>query len=179
MNLIFTPSYVSFFCVIRTHCTTVDERLLDLALPPPIDDSLGFSSPGDGGNETSSMNAISGDDCPTPRSRESSHQTAFLLAEANRHIKALERELERNDIVVTDAIQETWKARDTASMLEKRVRELEGREGILNDWSNAAIVMCDKEDDEVKRRLQVAVQERDEAWKVVGEIRKLMGAGRK
>jgi ABC-type nitrate/sulfonate/bicarbonate transport system ATPase subunit len=51
---------------------------------------------------------------------------APTLAEAQRHIRALERELERSEVVVTQAVGETFRMRERVVSLENRVRELEG-----------------------------------------------------
>jgi len=95
------------------------------------------------------------------------------LAQARRQILRLESELERSDIAVADAIQQTFDARNKARLLEEQIRELETKQEkalAVVDWN--AVLAGDNES--LKRNLEVAVRERDKALALVGDIRRLV-----
>ncbi|KAF8879716.1 hypothetical protein BD779DRAFT_1551129 [Infundibulicybe gibba] len=109
---------------------TVDERLLDLALPPCMDESFTIHSYPDQPLEPHA-------DLQTPASdrssissastQESSAESGGLdAAAARQRIRQLECELERNDSVLQDALEETFRTRE-------RLEELEGRQAALED----------------------------------------------
>ncbi|KAJ7252597.1 hypothetical protein C8J57DRAFT_1722826 [Mycena rebaudengoi] len=100
-----------------------------------------------------------------------------------RRISALERELERSDVAVSEAISETFKARERVAELEDRLRgyekeaakrppvlELELDKRAIDDWH--AVVQSDTE--ALKVQLAVVTKERDEALQIVEDIRKAM-----
>ncbi|KAF9218737.1 hypothetical protein BS17DRAFT_790792 [Gyrodon lividus] len=89
-----------------------------------------------------------------------------LLLEARVRISRLETELRRNDVVVVDAIKETFKANDEARLLSDKVESLEkilqGRETHAQD------------DDGLKLQLRIVEAERDKARRVMKEMRDLL-----
>ncbi|KAJ7491950.1 hypothetical protein FB451DRAFT_512358 [Mycena latifolia] len=124
------------------------------------------------------------DDAPPsphpPEERELSHIQAL------RRISLLERELERSDVAVAEAISETFKAREQVKELEAKLRaqskdtgkrppmlELRLDERAVDDWH--AVLQSDSE--ALKIQLAEAQKERDAALQLVEEIKKLMGAG--
>lgn len=101
---------------------------------------------------------------------------SLSLSAAHRRIKQLERELERSDAAVTEAIQDTFKARTESRMLSKKLNltaksnvDKNGMVAKGEETSNAAM---DKV--ALKGKLAVAQAERDKACGVVAEIRRLL-----
>jgi transketolase len=99
--------------------------------------------------------------------------------QALRRIGLLERELERSDVAVAEAISETFKAREQVKELEVKLRAYEKRAPALelnldrrvaDDWR--AVLQADTE--ALKRQLAEAQGERDAALQVVEEIKRLM-----
>ncbi|KAJ6619941.1 hypothetical protein B0H10DRAFT_2216491 [Mycena sp. CBHHK59/15] len=123
------------------------------------------------------------DDAPPspqpPEALELSHLQAV------RRISVLERELERSDVAVSEAISETFKAREQVAELKAKLRvyeeeaakrppvlELKLDERAADDWR--AIVQCDT--DVLKKQLAEVQKERDDALGILEEIRKVMRA---
>ncbi|KAJ7117748.1 hypothetical protein C8R44DRAFT_791396 [Mycena epipterygia] len=114
-----------------------------------------------------------------PEDRELSHIQAL------RRISLLERELERSDVAVADAISETFRAREQVKELEAKLRiqekgagthppvlELKLDKRAEDDWH--AVLHSDTE--ALKLQLAEAHQERDAALQLVEEIKRLMRA---
>ncbi|KAJ7255437.1 hypothetical protein B0H12DRAFT_532540 [Mycena haematopus] len=110
-----------------------------------------------------------------PEEREVSHIQAI------RRISLLERELERSDVAVAEAISETFKAREQVKELEGKLRiyerhppalELKLDKRVADDWH--AVVQADTE--ALKWQLAEAQRERDAALQLVEEIKRLMGS---
>ncbi|KAF7356419.1 Rho-GAP domain-containing protein [Mycena venus] len=108
-----------------------------------------------------------------PEEREMTHTQAL------RRISLLERELERSDVAVGEAISETFKAREQVKELEAKLRVYEKRPPVLeltldkraaDDWH--AVLQADTE--ALKWQLAEAQKERDAALQVVEEIKTLV-----
>ena len=109
-----------------------------------------------------------------------------------RHIRALERELERSDVVVAKALGKTFRAREKEAAWRQRVMELEsmmevvGTGGTASAGGSASGVKegvstgdvtsgnKDREVDELREKLSFVVRERDEALRCLAEVRKVM-----
>ncbi|KAJ7180830.1 hypothetical protein C8R46DRAFT_1211134 [Mycena filopes] len=115
-----------------------------------------------------------------PEEREMSHMQAL------RRISLLERELERSDFAVAEAISETFKAREQVKELEVKLRSYEKDAGrrppvlelkldqrAADDWH--AVLQADTE--ALKLQLAKAHKERDAALQLVDDIKRLMGSG--
>ncbi|KAJ7696476.1 hypothetical protein B0H17DRAFT_1329162 [Mycena rosella] len=137
-----------------------------------VSDDSGYQSPEEDPDDTLTSTH-------PPEERELSHIQAL------RRISLLERELERSDVAVAEAISETFKAREQVKELEAKLRakdkdagkhppvlELRLDERVADDWY--AVLQSDTET--LKRQLAEAQKERDAALQTVDEIRKLMGA---
>jgi hypothetical protein len=116
-----------------------------------------------------------------PEERDLSHIQAL------RRISLLERELERSDVAVAEAISETFKAREQVKDLEAKLRVYERGTGThppvlelkldkraTDDWH--AVLQADTE--ALKMQLAEAQTERDAALQVVEEIKRLMTSRR-
>ncbi|KAJ6519006.1 hypothetical protein C8R45DRAFT_1116941 [Mycena sanguinolenta] len=115
---------------------------------------------------------------PSPQPPEEPEMTHL---QALRQISLLERELERCDAAVAEAISETFKAREQVKELEGKLRIYEKRPPKLelkldkraaDDWS--AVVQADTEF--LKKQLAEAQRERDAALQLVEDIKKVMGS---
>ncbi|KAJ6488085.1 hypothetical protein DFH09DRAFT_1455940 [Mycena vulgaris] len=149
-------------------CPRRGEVLYDNA---SVSDDSGYQSPEDHDNALPSPHP--------PEDRELSHVQAL------RRISLLERELERSDVAVADAISETFKAREQVKELEAKLRgrdkdagkhppvlELKLDERAMDDWH--AVLQSDTE--ALKRQLAEAQKEREAALQVVEDIKRLMAA---
>lgn len=93
------------------------------------------------------------------------------LAEAQQRIRQLERELERSDTAVTNAIQQTFKAQNDARALAEKIAAIEESQNrAAEDWN--VVVECDNV--ALKQRLETAQTERDRAMRLVEEIKCLL-----
>ncbi|KAJ7625485.1 hypothetical protein FB45DRAFT_67006 [Roridomyces roridus] len=122
---------------------------------------------------------------PSPHPTEEEERGAMTYAQALHRIHLLERELERSEVAVADAISETFRAREEVKELEGRLRdksssttgtnppvlELNLDKRVVEDWQ--AVVQADAET--LKRQLEEAKRERDAALRLVDEIKQLMG----
>jgi chromosome segregation ATPase len=100
------------------------------------------------------------------------------LTNAHKHIVHFERELERNESVVTSAIRETFEAQEQVKSLSAKLavieeakdnhRELLGR--ATEDWEYVA----ERDNGIFKRRLEATEMERDEARCLISELRRLI-----
>ncbi|KAJ7091489.1 hypothetical protein B0H15DRAFT_836354 [Mycena belliarum] len=134
-----------------------------------VSDDSGYQSPGD-------------DALPCPHPPEEVEGELSYRA-ALRRISLLERELERSDVAVSDAISETFRARDQVKELEGKLKEAGKHPPVLDlrldaramdDWH--AVLQSDTE--ALKVQLTEARKERDAALRLVEEVKKLMGGGR-
>ncbi|KAJ7224072.1 hypothetical protein GGX14DRAFT_539860 [Mycena pura] len=119
--------------------------------------------------------------CPPeePSEEEMSH------AKALRRISLLERELERSDVAVADAIDKTFRAQDQVKELETKLRAYEKDAGkappkleltldkrAADDWH--AVLHSDTE--ALKKQLAETQKERDAALQLIQEMKRLMKA---
>jgi hypothetical protein len=92
----------------------------------------------------------------------------------------LERELERSELVVAEALGETFRMRETEAAWGRRVGELEVMLGIgtgAKEGGAAAVVpgaKSDREGDELREKLRVVARERNDALRLLAEVRKVM-----
>jgi hypothetical protein len=86
----------------------------------------------------------------------------------------LERELERSEVVVAEALGETFRTREKEAAWRRRVGELEAILGVGMGAKEGAGAKVDKEGDELREKLRVVVRERDEALRLLAEVRKVM-----
>ncbi|KAH7909585.1 hypothetical protein BJ138DRAFT_1154888 [Hygrophoropsis aurantiaca] len=98
-----------------------------------------------------------------------------LLLEAQIRISRLENELKRNDVVIVDAIKETFKAHGEARLLSDKVESLEQalqeREKARESDVRGAFA---GDTDSLKLQLRIMEAERDKARQVVREIKDLI-----
>ncbi|KAJ7654560.1 hypothetical protein DFH06DRAFT_1329824 [Mycena polygramma] len=108
---------------------------------------------------------------PSPQPPEPERELSHV--QALRRISLLERELERSDIAVAEAISETFKAREQVKALEARLRAPPERDQrAADDWH--AVLQADT--NALKMQLAEAQKERDAALQLVEEIKRLMTA---
>ncbi|KAJ7140306.1 hypothetical protein C8R43DRAFT_595123 [Mycena crocata] len=178
--------------------SALGERLLDVTLELAEDGQLdkkrwnrravchGLS---DGTNVSDDSGYQSPEDDPDdgPPSPHPPEERELSYLQAIRRISVLERELERSDVAVADAISETFRAREQVKELEAKLRthekknigkhpppllELKLDSRAADDWH--AILQSDTE--ALKIQLAEARRERDAALQVVEEIKRLMKA---
>ncbi|KAJ7019786.1 hypothetical protein C8F04DRAFT_327234 [Mycena alexandri] len=180
-----------YFIFQSTHICqrTVGERLLDVTLedaqldkkhwdrygpfPDNASDDSGYQSPEE--------------DHHAPPSPQPPEERELSYIQALRRISLLERELERSDVAVAEAISETFKAREQVKELEAKLRgyeqdagkrppvlELKLAQRAADDWH--AVLQSDTE--ALKLQLAEAHKERDAALQLVDEIKRLMSGGR-
>ncbi|KAJ7880055.1 hypothetical protein B0H14DRAFT_3434797 [Mycena olivaceomarginata] len=166
------------------------ERLLDVTLEFAEDahrdeqrwnSHAGLSQPREGvpDNVSDDSGYMSPEDQDAPPSPYPPEESEMSHIQALRRISLLERELERSDVAVAEAISETFKAREQVKDLEVKLRAYEKRPPALelnldrrvtDDWR--AVLQADTE--ALKRQLAEAQGERDAALQVVEEIKRLM-----
>ncbi|KIK79935.1 hypothetical protein PAXRUDRAFT_159955 [Paxillus rubicundulus Ve08.2h10] len=123
-------------------------------------------------NELSGMPLLASPPASASEGTSQQSSSGRLLIEARVRISRLESELRRNDVVVVDAIKETFKAHDEARLLSDKVESLEK---ILRDRDMRAKATYVPDDDdglELQSRLMGA--ERDKARKIMKEMRSLL-----
>jgi hypothetical protein len=186
---------------------------MDVSFPSEIESSNLFAGdprrkPTDSDNpsrsNTSSSCSTANSSCSGSSGSSSTSNTSAssrsLNIQQRQHIRALERELERSEVVVAEALGETFRAREREAALRWRVGELEamlgvgaGAGGRVEEGPGAGVVGVKlgvgvevkadgavRESEVLMQRLGVVMKERDEALRLLAEVRKVMhmaGAG--
>ncbi|CAK5267744.1 unnamed protein product [Mycena citricolor] len=113
---------------------------------------------------------------PVPPSPSPEPERTMSYDAAIRRISALEREVERTEVAMSDAINETFRAREQVKDLEAKLRDATKRPPVLelaldpraaDDWH--AVLHSDTE--ALKAQLGNMKKERDAALKLVDEIK--------
>jgi hypothetical protein len=83
-------------------------------------------------------------------------------------------------VVVAEALGETFRMREKEAVWRRRVGELEAMLGVrtaAKEGGGAGVVpgaKADREGEELREKLRVVVRERDEALRLLVEVRKVM-----
>jgi hypothetical protein len=134
---------------------------------------------------SSPTNPHSGSSRPSSMFSMSASSYASCLRKQHQHIRALERELERCEVAVEDAIRETFRAREREAALGRRVGEMEAMLGATArptagigarvDGGRGMGGGVDREHDEdLREKFNAVVRERDEGLRLLAEVRKVM-----
>ncbi|KAF8216724.1 hypothetical protein K438DRAFT_1797714 [Mycena galopus ATCC 62051] len=175
----------------NSHAVLPPPQSREGGIPDNASDDSGYASPDP---EEEGEHAVP--PSPQPPERDVAETEGEMShIQALRRISLLERELERSDVAVAEAISETFRARERVKELEGRLRGYEkgkGREKpnpearadcpptlelrldsrVADDWH--AVLQADTET--LKRQLGEAQRERDAALQLVDEIKRLMGS---